>query len=248
MSWVLRPWKPQWLIIYSNAFLLSQGWWNRSSQSGFGGPLFCIPVPWHAWVHTCNGQYQQLWLQVAVGAFLCEWWVVSWVLHARLSFSSKKNERHKGSFVYQTESEIAAYGMWYIKWNLSANSHVLSTSRVRRSQKLQSSGSEARRCYDGPSRQLKMEVKKIFCADWHYTPLFTALSSGCTTPKDLVPPLSVYFIIQGPSRISLGKVKVKGLKDCVTWFLSENGSFQDQCATNSLTSGTACSSQIPLKF
>ena len=162
MSWVLRPWKPQWLIIYSNAFLLSQGWWNRSSQSGFGGPLFCIPVPWHAWVHTCNGQYQQLWLQVAVGAFLCEWWVVSWVLHARLSFSSKKNERHKGSFVYQTESEIAAYRMWYIKWNLSANSHVLCTSRARRSQKLQSSGSEARRCCDGPSRQLKNGGEKNF--------------------------------------------------------------------------------------
>ena len=48
------------------------------------------------------------------------------------------------------------------KSSLSANSHVLSTSRARRSRKPQSSGSEARRCYENPSRQLKNEGEKIF--------------------------------------------------------------------------------------
>ena len=69
-------------------------------------------------------------------------------------------EHCKGSFIY--ESEIAASGMWCTKSSLSANLHVLSMSRARRSRKLQSSSSEAQRCYEGPSRQLKNKGEKFF--------------------------------------------------------------------------------------
>jgi len=46
--------------------------------------------------------------------------------------------------------------------SLSANLHVLSISRARWSRKPQSGGSEARRCYKSPSRQLKNDGEKIF--------------------------------------------------------------------------------------
>ena len=83
---------------------------------------------------------------------------VSWVLRAWLSFSSEQKWCHEGSFVYQFE--IAAFGMWCTKSSLSANSHVLSTLRTIQSWKPQSSGSEAQRCYESPSRQLKNEGEK----------------------------------------------------------------------------------------
>jgi len=77
--------------------------------------------------------------------------------------------------------------------SLSANLHVLSISRARRSRKPQSSGSEAWRCHKSSSRQLKMTVKKDFHAlsafDQHYTPLCTAFGSARTTLKDLTLPL-----------------------------------------------------------
>jgi len=58
----------------------------------------------------------------------------------------------------------------------------------------ETSGSEAQECNKSPSRQLKNEGEKFFCAlcgfAQHYMPLCTAFGSGCTTPKDLAPPLS----------------------------------------------------------
>jgi len=87
--------------------------------------------------------------------------------------SPMTRKHHEGSFVYQ--SEIATARMWCTKSSLSANLHVLSMSRVRRSRKLQSSGSEAQRCYEDPSRQLKNKGEKNFP---HFAQFWLALHTS----------------------------------------------------------------------
>ena len=52
-------------------------------------------------------------------------------------------------------------GMWCTISSLSADSYVLSTLRVRQLQKPRRSSSEAQRCYESPSRQLKNEGEKF---------------------------------------------------------------------------------------
>jgi len=103
--------------------------------------------------------------------------------------SSKKNERHEGSFLCQ--SELAASRMLCTKLSLSANSHVLSTLRVRRSRKPQSSGSEARKCHESPSRQLqKWRWNKFsaLCVD------FISTTHKCIhTHKHTNTPWSIYI-------------------------------------------------------
>jgi len=130
------------------------GQWNWSGQSGFGQTTFLasqshISCECTYMQHACT-IVRQLFLFIMASGSSCSRNDQE-ESHIILQFK-KKNERHEGSFLCQ--SEIAASGMLRTKWSLSTNSHVLSTLRARRSRTPQSSGSEARRCYESPSRQL----------------------------------------------------------------------------------------------